>query len=93
MGTCVQKSSPRPHKPEVVKRNNIDQTRTHTVRETMNIVEIEDERFREFPEWDGKINLTKGDRFTGLGIRRMKAYISTMNVKDLEILRNEFWCI
>lgn len=40
--------------------------------------------FKDMPEYPG-------DLYKGYGIKRMKAYKCTLNIKDLNQLRDEFW--
>jgi len=45
---------------------------------------IEDELFKEMAEWDG-------ERFKGVGIKRMKGYICNFPINELNKLRDQFW--
>ncbi|MCQ2816290.1 MAG: hypothetical protein MJ252_03390 [archaeon] len=45
---------------------------------------IEDSKFADMPTWEG-------DKYTGYGIKRMKAYKCNMNINDLFKLRGDFW--
>ena len=43
-----------------------------------------DSKFNDFPEWEG-------ERYSGIGIKRMKGYICNLPIDELINLRNEFW--
>lgn len=43
-----------------------------------------EERFKDFPEWEG-------DRFSGQGIKKMKGYKCSLKIDELNNLREEFW--
>ncbi|MCQ2818071.1 MAG: hypothetical protein MJ252_12465 [archaeon] len=42
------------------------------------------QEFPDFPEWEG-------NRYTGVGIKRMKGYICDLKIDKLNEKRNEFW--
>ena len=42
------------------------------------------EKFEDFPEWNG-------ERYSGIGIKRMKGYICNLPIDQLTALREEFW--
>ncbi len=41
-------------------------------------------RFKNMPEWEG-------DRYKGVGLKRMKGYICSLQIDKLNMLRDEFW--
>ena len=43
-----------------------------------------DSKFNDFPEWEG-------ERYSGIGIKRMKGYICNLPIDELIKLREEFW--
>ena len=43
-----------------------------------------EDKFKNFPEWDG-------DKWSGEGIKRLKAYKSDLKIDELNKLRDEFW--
>ena len=43
-----------------------------------------DEKFDDFPQWEG-------ERYSGIGIKRMKGYICNLPIDELLNLREEFW--
>lgn len=43
-----------------------------------------DDRFKDFPEWEG-------NRYRGVGIKRMKGYKCTLPIDELLLLREDFW--
>ena len=43
-----------------------------------------DEKFDDFPQWTG-------ERYSGIGIKRMKGYICNLPIDQLFSLREEFW--
>lgn len=83
MGVCVQKektkSIQKPHPSNVLNTNqfqdNIKSDPTDSVL---------DPKFKNIPEWEGDI-------YKGFGIKRMKGYKCSLNIDDLNSLREAFW--
>jgi hypothetical protein len=56
----------------------------HKLKKVPSIEKFEIEEFTEMPEWDG-------DRYKGVGIKRMKAYKCDIPINELNRMREDFW--
>jgi hypothetical protein len=56
------------------------------IRKVPTVEKPEIEEFIEMPEWEG-------DRYKGVGIKRMKGYKCDIPINELNHVREEFWSI
>lgn len=79
MGSCVNKEV------KVKKQNN---KKNATLCENVHLYTSEHyhefEKFKDMPEWEG-------ERYKGVGIKKMKGYICTIPINELNNLREDFW--
>jgi hypothetical protein len=48
------------------------------------IVDEDNPKYQNFPDWEG-------ERYTGTGVKRIRAYKCTLPINELNELRVEFW--
>ena len=80
MGSCqtsevIESESNKVHKSK--KKPNISEEQINTIEEQRN-------EFPDMPEWDG-------DRYTGIGIKKMKGYKCNLPIDKLNKRREDFW--
>jgi hypothetical protein len=75
MGTCMIQKKP---------------TRAKTLA-LKEVVEKEELIFPDMPEWEGKEYINIGEKYRGVGIKRMKGYKCDIPINELNNLREAFW--
>jgi hypothetical protein len=55
------------------------------------VIDSEDIIFPDMPEWEGKISITLGEKYKGVGIKQMKGYKCDIPINELNKLREAFW--
>ena len=78
MGSCQQSEVI-----EVNSQRNRDFNESSEIQEN-ELIEKQKQEFPDMPEWEG-------DRYTGIGLKYMKAYKCDLPIDELNKLRDEFW--
>jgi hypothetical protein len=78
MGSCVSNQKEDKRKSAEVK------SKVQLITGDKRLTQFEKELFPDMPEWDG-------DRYRGIGIKRMKGYVCNLPINELNKLREEFW--
>ena len=78
MGSCQQSEVI-----EVNSQRNRDFNESSEIQEN-DLIEKQKKEFPDMPEWEG-------DRYTGIGLKYMKAYKCDLPIDELNKLRDEFW--
>ena len=87
MGICGTSSSKDIKTKQIIQNQNPNIMKEKTINnqyEQKEIVENEDPKFRDMPEWGNNI-------MKGFGIKQMPAYKCDLKIDELIELRDEFW--
>lgn len=81
MGSC---QSGNENMIKVSKSNQNTRPAYNTIEKPVDIVRQLESKFKDMPEWPG-------ERYKGVGVKRMKGYVCNLPIDELNQKREEFW--